>query len=157
MNHSTDYHDYIFKDGKLIGKFDEMYKCSEQIPWHQDKTAYSVFSDIDIAILKQYKYDSILEVGCGLGYFSNRLYKELCSNNNEPSPLSFPQVTGIDVSQTAIEKASKQFPEIRFIVGDLTKGNPFRPSTMSNEQSATNHDLSPLSLEPSSLNYELSA
>ena len=64
-------------------------------------------------------------------------------------------VTGIDVSQTSIEKASKQFPWIRFIVGDLTKGNPFRPSTMSNEQSATNHDLSPLSLEPSACSFDL--
>src|SRR3989338_6728270 len=112
MNHSTDYHDYVFKDGKLVGKFEEMYQHSSEIPWHQDKTAYAVFSDIDIAILKQYKYDSICEIGCGFGHFTNRLYKELCSNNNEPSPLSFQQVTGIDVSQTAIEKASKQFPWI---------------------------------------------
>lgn len=80
MSHSTDYHDYVFKDGKLVGKFDEMYKYSREIPWHQDKNAYSVFSNIDIAILKQYKYESICEIGCGLGYFTNRLHKELSNN-----------------------------------------------------------------------------
>ena len=115
MSNSSDYHDYVFKDGKRIGKFDEMYKYSAEIPWHQDKTAYSVFSDIDISILKQFKYESICEVGCGLGYFSNRLYKELSSN------AGLPKVTGIEISKTAVEKASEQFPDIRFIVGDLTK------------------------------------
>lgn len=80
MKKQIDYHDYVFKDGKLVGKFDEMYKYSAEIPWHQDKTVYSVFSEIDIAILKQYKYESICEIGCGLGYFSNRLYSEISSN-----------------------------------------------------------------------------
>lgn len=121
MKHSDDYHDYVFKDGKLVGKFDEMYKYSKEVPWHQDKTAYSVFSDIDIAVLKQFRYDSICEIGSGLGYFSNRLHNELGSNSGER-----PQVTGIDISQTAIKKASKQFQEIRFVVGDILKENPLQ-------------------------------
>lgn len=77
MKHSDDYHDYVFKDGKLVGKFDEMYKYSKEVPWHQDETAYHVFSEIDMAILKQFNYDSVCEIGCGLGFFSARLYNEL--------------------------------------------------------------------------------
>lgn len=116
MTFSKDYHDYVFKDGKLIGKFDEMYRYSAEIPWHQDKSSCKVFSDIDIAILKQFKYGSICEIGCGLGYFSNRLHKEL-----ESTGEGQPKVTGIDISQAAIEKAIKQFPEIHFIAKDLRK------------------------------------
>jgi SAM-dependent methyltransferase len=119
MSNSTDYHDYVFKDGKLVGKFDEMYKKSAEIPWHQDKTAYKTFSDIDITILKQFKYNSICDIGCGLGYFANRLHKELNSKRGGK-----PDVTGVEISSAAVGKALIQFPEIRFIVGDVLKGNP---------------------------------
>jgi hypothetical protein len=37
MEKSRDYHDYVFKNGKFIGKFDEMYQYSENIPWNQDQ------------------------------------------------------------------------------------------------------------------------
>lgn len=120
MKHSTDYHDYVFKDNKCIGKFEEMYKYSSEIPWHQDKTAYLVFSDLDIAILKQLRYGSICEVGCGYGYFTNRLYRELSSKKGRP------EVTGIDVSSAAIKKAKDIFPEIRFVKGNLIKERPLK-------------------------------
>lgn len=116
---STDYHDYIFKDGKLVGKFDDMYNYSREIPWHQDETSYSIFSNIDIVILQQYQYQSICEIGCGLGYVSNRLNKELTSKDG-----GRPTVTEIDVSQTAINKAKSLFPEVRFICSDLLKERP---------------------------------
>ncbi|MCK9376428.1 MAG: hypothetical protein M0P73_09770 [Syntrophobacterales bacterium] len=61
---SNDYHDYVFKNGKFLGNFEGMYRHSTDVPWHQDKTSYSVFSDIDLAILRQYRYNSICEVGC---------------------------------------------------------------------------------------------
>ena len=116
MKISTYYHDYVFKKGRFIGKFEDMYRHSSEIPWHQDKTAYSVFSDIDIAILKQFKYESICEIGCGLGYFSKRLCTELRSNHGKP------EVTGVDVSETAIKKARSLFPKIRFVKGNLLGG-----------------------------------
>lgn len=115
MKHSTDYHAYVFKGGKRVGKFDDMYKYSTEIPWHQDKTAYAVFSNIDIAILKQFKYNTVCEIGCGLGYFSNRLLKELSLKSKKL------KVTGIDISKTVVIKAAKKFPEIKFIAADLTK------------------------------------
>lgn len=47
-----------------------------------------------------------------------------------------PLVTGIDISKTAVERASKFFPEISYIVGDSRKENPFlhEPRAMSHQQ-----------------------
>lgn len=120
MNYSTDYHDYVFKDGKLIGQFEQMYRYSKDIPWHQDETAYSAFSNIDMQILKQFRYESVCEIGCGLGYFTNRLYKELKSDDNKP------KVTSVEISRAAIKKAKSMFPKIRFIRGDLLEKRPLR-------------------------------
>lgn len=86
----SDYHKYVFKDGQFVGEFEEMYQKSATVPWQQDHTAYWVFSEIDVVILKQYKYESICDIGCGIGYFSNRLAYELKT-----------RVTGIDISKTA--------------------------------------------------------
>ena len=37
--HSEDYHDYVFKNGKLVGEMEQMYQKSKDIPWHQDKAS----------------------------------------------------------------------------------------------------------------------
>ena len=36
MTDSTDYHDYVSKDGKSIGDFESMYRNSDTTPWHQN-------------------------------------------------------------------------------------------------------------------------
>lgn len=113
---SSDYHDYVFKNKQLLGEFDDMYKYSSSVPWHQDKTAYDIFSDIDIAILKHFlspSIDSVCDIGCGLGYLSNRLNHELFPVTGHRS------MTGIDISENAIKKASDMFPSINFICKDL--------------------------------------
>lgn len=40
VNNNTmkDYHDYVIKDGKLIGEFDKMYADCDD-PWHQSREA----------------------------------------------------------------------------------------------------------------------
>lgn len=116
---SDDYHDYVFKDGRLVGQFDEMYRHSKEVPWHQDKTANQVFVDLDIAIIKhflpQFKIKSICDLGCGLGYITNRLHAEL-----------FPyveglDVTGIDVSSAAAAQALSLHPHLKFFGLDILK------------------------------------
>lgn len=109
---SDDYHDYVFKDGKLLGQFDDMYRHSKEVPWHQDKTANQVFVDLDIAILKHFlpEFDirSVCDLGCGLGYVSARLLSEL-------SPLfAGLDVTGIDVSLEAAARARLLHPQVTF-------------------------------------------
>lgn len=121
---STDYHDYVFKDGELIGDFDGMYRHSADVPWHQDRTAYEVGADIDIAIMRSRRYQTICDAGCGLGYFTDRLRRELRNpTGNAPS------ITGFDTSPTAIESASARFSNIRFIVADLVSARPDVPAT----------------------------
>jgi len=110
-----DYRDYVIKDGKLVGKFEEMYREAEQAPWHQNETAYAVFFNLDVEILKSWKeflrIESILEVGCSLGYFTQRLKLE----------AGFEHVAGLDISETAAQKARDLFSEagVNFFVGDI--------------------------------------
>lgn len=114
------YHDYVIKDGKLIGKFEEMYQVSSEVPWHQDETAFEIFSDIDITVLKyfrrKYGFESVAEVGCGLGYVAERLRTELA----EQGVLS---ITGLDISSTAVSKATAMFPNIHFECRDILRDN----------------------------------
>jgi len=115
----SDYHDFVFKDGKLVGKFEEMYKKSTDIPWHQDKTAYTLLPDIDFAILKyfdkEYHFKNVLDIGCGLGYVTNRIKTDLFKGNNV-------NVVGFDISSTAIKKATDLFGKnILFYTKDLLK------------------------------------
>jgi len=108
------YQDYVIKDGQLIGKFDDMYREYDGVPWNQDKTAFGIFSDIDLLIIKKHKerlnYNSILEVGCGLGFFTKRLKNELGRDII---------VSGMDISETAITKADSNFPDIDFYCANI--------------------------------------
>jgi SAM-dependent methyltransferase len=110
---SEDYHDYVFKNGRLIGEMDQMYQKAKDIPWHQDKEPDCLDFKIALRILEtKAPYDSILEIGCGLGYLTNEVAK-YCKNEY--------QVVGTDISPTAIDKARKLFPNLRFEVLDITK------------------------------------
>jgi 2-polyprenyl-3-methyl-5-hydroxy-6-metoxy-1,4-benzoquinol methylase len=117
--------EFVFKtdeDGKLsfVGNFEGFYK-SDNDPWGQrgedDRLReYYTFSrskilnTIDFLIDSKAEGVDILEVGCGLGYVSSKLHTELSGNAN---------VTGMDISPTAIEKAKALFPSLEFIVGDI--------------------------------------
>ena len=62
------YQDNVIKDGKFVGKFEEMYEQSTEVPWHQDELAYGIFSDLDITILNHMhkRYDFLNGSGCRL-------------------------------------------------------------------------------------------
>ncbi len=117
---SLNYRDYVIKNGKLVGEFDKMYQNSQEVPWHQDKTAFTLFTEIDLSIIKYYnkgyKFQNICEIGCGYGYITNRLKNEIFVGKKS-------KVSGFDVSSTAIEKASKLFPNIKFIAVDMLNDN----------------------------------
>lgn len=110
---SRRYQDYVIKDGRLVGDFDAMYQNSSDIPWHQDKTAYTLFSDFDLAILGHFSqganWQRVLDVGCGLGYLTTRLHKALPGS----------EVHGADISETAIAKAREMHPQVTFHTADL--------------------------------------
>lgn len=104
-NKVVPYQDFVIRDGVYIGQFEEMYQSSTEIPWHQDITVDAIFSDITVTILKHYCIESALDVGCGLGYMTDRLRREIPTLN---------YILGIDISETAISKARKMFTSADF-------------------------------------------
>lgn len=117
MNNSTDYHDYVFKDGKLVGKFEEMYQKVED-PWHHGE-AIEIHYDMMLTLLNHHKIGkyaagTVLDIGCGKGAFTARLKKSLNNDIN---------VIGIDIAPTAIRKAKEKYSDlgINFIVCDIKK------------------------------------
>jgi len=106
------YHDYVIKDGKFIGKFEEMYAdCKD--PWTQSQQPNKYARSAGIIHLQNYKIRTLLECGGGLGYYAQWIY----------------EATGIipksvDISKNAIEKAQKLFPHLDFEVADISKDLP---------------------------------
>jgi len=117
--------DFVFKTGKdgrlsFVGDFEGFYRGDDD-PWGQkgndDRlreyyafSRYNILNTIDSLIDSEVKSVDILEVGCGLGYVSSKLHAELSGNVN---------ITGMDISPTAVEKAKSLFPALEFIVGDI--------------------------------------
>jgi len=102
------YHKYVFDERKrkFVGRFEEMYASEDKEhfdSWFQDDV--NDFSRrFSSWVINQNYYDSILDVGCGKGAFTN-----LLKINNR-------KIVGVDVSPTAIAKARSRYPGIKFKV-----------------------------------------
>jgi protein-L-isoaspartate O-methyltransferase len=94
------YHDYVIKDGKFIGKFDDMY-LDVNDPWMQSSQPNKYSRMAGILHLKNNNIKSVLECGCGLGYYADWIFKE-----TGIVPKS------VDISVAAIEKAKILFPKL---------------------------------------------
>ena len=103
--HSDSYQDYVFKDGELVGQFDEMYRRFSD-PWNCVADSASLESDVFCTLLRWISRDvsRVLDVGCGLGALTARIHMAV-------APA---EVSAIDVSGDAIEKAKKTYPGIHF-------------------------------------------
>jgi len=105
------YHKYVFdeKNKSFVGEFNEMYK-NETIEgydsWHGDDLR-RIDTIIAYAILNQYHFSSILDIGCGKGAFTSLLKKK---DNS---------VKGIDISEIAISRCKATYPDISFEVCDI--------------------------------------
>lgn len=101
------YQDYVIKDGKLVGEFEEMYRDFPD-PWEQtSKERHKTEKKIALHLLNQIKAKRVVELGCGLGHYTNEI-----------AEAKF-HVLGVDISPTAIEKARNAFPSCTFQVGDI--------------------------------------
>lgn len=108
---SKDYHDFVIKNGQLIGEFEQMYQKSSEIPWHQDQQRYWLDVRLTLELLNEYgPFDVITDFGCGLGYFLSIL----SSLGTKDCKL-----IGYDVSATCCERAKILFPQFTFNTCDL--------------------------------------
>ena len=103
------YHDLVIKDGKFIGEFEQLYSEFDD-PWMQSQQPNPYARMASIIHMKKLGIKSVLECGCGLGYYADWIRRE-----TGVIPKS------VDVSETAIEKAKKIFPDLDFEVADITK------------------------------------
>jgi hypothetical protein len=132
MSKSNDYHDYVFRDGKLVGEFEDMYRNSATVPWHQDEQA----NWIDVRLTKEMirdiggDLDQIHDLGCGTGHYLKLIADEFLASRG----TSY----GYDISETACQNAAKIFPKSRFSVLDLTEQTTNNhPPTQSGEPQLT--------------------
>jgi SAM-dependent methyltransferase len=101
------YQDYVIRDGRLIGEFEQLYRDFKD-PW-LEASSEQFASDKAAAInllcrlREHHGIRNVIELGCGFGHFSAKM---------AASDLS---VVGIDISETAIGIARQrhQCPEFR--------------------------------------------
>jgi SAM-dependent methyltransferase len=101
------YHDLVIKDGRFIGKFEEMYQLFDQ-PWMQDQQPNPYSRASGIIHMQRFGIRSVVEVGCGLGYYADRIHKATGA-----------RYVGFDVAPTAVTKAKANFPNLDFRVDEV--------------------------------------
>ena len=107
--HKPNYHDFVIKDGFLIGDFEGLYKNIDD-PWFQSREDHIFDSRREICKLQcqkaknLYGSNRILEVGCGFGFLTDQITK-----------LGFETLV-TDISPTAIDKAVRINPNSNFKV-----------------------------------------
>ena len=112
--------DFIFEkteDGNLnfVGDFDGLYKTDED-PWGQTGSSSDVemnkfYLKSRVALAQELSNEipqgsSVLEIGCGTGDTTAIVSKAIANS----------KTTGCDISPTAVQKASKRFPDLNFEV-----------------------------------------
>jgi SAM-dependent methyltransferase len=109
---STDYHDYVIKDGRFIGEFEQMYRNVPD-PWRCVAEAHSFKNDLLLGALAHVRggIRRALDVGCGLGALTARL--------QAAAPEA--EWHACDVSPSAIDRARSAAPGVRFFVQDLAR------------------------------------
>jgi len=122
------YSDYIIqKDSsglkKYIADYEGMYKnCDDP---HYQSNFNKLEIDFVVQTVKKVwrmsNLNSVIDVGCGLGFLSNHIFKELGN----------PKFFACDISETAISKASKKFKNINFFQFDLEKKCEIPPQLIS--------------------------
>lgn len=99
---------------ELLGHFEELYQ-SEKDPWHQlggDSSMASYYLTSRAALIKLLEDHKVIgpgmEIGSGLGAVTKLLQETLKT-----------KMLGVDISPTAVERASALHPDMEFICGDI--------------------------------------
>lgn len=100
---SGDYHDYVIKNGKLIGKFEEMYQvCPDPWPETEDDLNNNPCSHRTRQLIVIHGFKKVLSVGSGKGFHLDWISRS-CPNA---------RFMGCEVSNTAVEHSRKVYPHI---------------------------------------------
>ena len=98
---------------RFVGKFDELYENIKD-PWGQIEDDYYHQRRLGIInSISKLHPTSILDVGCGFGHTTQALKILVCKD-----------VTGVDISKVAVNKAKKLFPDVKFKQCDVRKVLP---------------------------------
>jgi len=120
---SEDYHDFVIKDGKFIGEFEQMYQQVDD-PWGCAEGVGALKNDLLLAAVNHLGQEvkRALDVGCGLGALTARLRKA----------APFAEWRACDVSTTAVESAAHHHQGINFFQHDLNSAEvlPGAPATL---------------------------
>jgi SAM-dependent methyltransferase len=125
---SNDFHDYVIRDGRLIGSFDEMYRDHAD-PWGCSDHVGSFDNDLFIAAVSRVTPEeaTLLDIGCGLGSLSARIRREVGAIRN---------LQACDISCDAIAKADARWnsaasgSHIKFSVLDVRRTDAALPNDL---------------------------
>lgn len=108
------YQDYVIKDGKLVGEFEQMYRDFND-PWEQSTREQGAFEKlVALEIIRRQGFRRVVELGCGFGDYTVKL-QQVTGN-----------ILGIDVSKTAIQKARLRHPDVDFVAADILDFDVYR-------------------------------
>lgn len=98
------YQDYVIKNGRLIGEFEDMYKDFAD-PWKQStRERFASEKAVALNLLQGLKAtfgsSRVVELGCGFGMFTA-----------SAAELGF-EAIGLDVSETAVKKGKERYPGV---------------------------------------------
>jgi 2-polyprenyl-3-methyl-5-hydroxy-6-metoxy-1,4-benzoquinol methylase len=96
--------------------FNELFQKND--PYNTQKSEFEQFKlNSVINVIKDKRYENALEIGCAEGFLTNQL-STYCNN-----------ITGIDISDTAIEKAKKQIKKenVDFVCANIVDFKPDKP------------------------------
>lgn len=101
------------KNNRFRGEFEEMYRDIDD-PWGCSEKADSLNNNLFLEIIfHNSQYDRILDIGCGVGDLTMEIARRSIGS----------QVTGMDISQTAIDKAKLRYPDVNFICRNILSYN----------------------------------
>ena len=112
------YQDYVIRDGRLIGEFEQMYRDFPD-PWRESSCEqFASDKAAGINLLSRLKAlhgaRKAIEVGCGFGHYAARIARAGL------------ETLGIDISETAIAKARGSYECATFVVGTIDQHDLFR-------------------------------
>ena len=114
----SDYQRFVFdlEKRRFVGQFELMYQAELHEgfdSWRQD----DLDSRFEVAhferILRNHRYEKIVDVGCGKGSLT-QVMSQYCE-----------KIIGIDISDTAVGEAHRRFPSLQFQVVDIRNSGGF--------------------------------